>query len=88
MEYAGNTKNVEYITGLAGNSVLNEKARITRDSAELEFKRYGKPIKRYHSFMYQANSWTNPERVVVKVEVSSMGTNVRFIVSSFVNIRA
>ena len=88
MQYAGNTEKVEYITGLAGNSVLNEKARITRDSAEREFKYYGKPVKRYHSFSYQANSWAKPERVVVKVEVSSMGTNVRFIVSSFVNIKA
>lgn len=88
MEYTGNTKNLEFITGLTGNSVLNEKTQITRKSAEFEYRRYGKPVKRYHSFMYQANSWAKPERVVVKVEVSSMGTNVRFIVSSLIDVRA
>jgi hypothetical protein len=88
MEYAGNMEKVEFITGLTGNSVLNKKCEITKESAIREFKQYGKPVKRYHSFMYKANSWAREERVVVKVEVNSMGTNVRFIVSSFPKIRA
>lgn len=88
MEYAGNTEGVEFITGLTGNAILNKLSQMTRESAECEYKQYGKPVKRYHSFMYQANSWAKLERVVVKIEVSSMGTNVRYIVSSFVNIRS
>jgi hypothetical protein len=51
-----------------------------------EYNRYNKPVKRYHSFEYKVNSWTYPERVVVKAEVNSMGTNIRFIVSSLKNI--
>lgn len=87
MEWTHEMKNVNFITGLTGNSVLNEKAKITRESAQREFRQYGKPVKRYHSFQYQAGSWAHPERVVVKVEVSSMGTNIRYIVSGLQNIR-
>lgn len=88
MQYAGDTKGVEFLTGLTGNAILNKLSEITRESALREYKQYGKPVKRYHSFMYQADSWAKQERVVVKIEANSMGTNVRFIVSSFVNIRS
>ncbi len=88
MAWTREMKNVEYITGLSGNSVLKEKTEITIKSAQREFSQYGKPVKRYHSFQYQAGTWDYPERIVVKVEVSSMGTNVRFIVSSLQNIRS
>lgn len=88
MEWTREVNNVEYITGLTGNSVLNEKAKVTIESAQREFRQYGKPVKRFHSFHYQAGSWAYPERIVVKVEVSNMGTNVRYIVSSLKNVRS
>ena len=88
MAWTREMKNVEYITGLTGNSVLNEKAKITIENAQREFRQYGKPIKRYHSFQYQAGTWAYPERIVVKVEISSKGTNVRYIVSSLQNVRS
>ncbi len=87
MDWTHEMKNVEFITGLTGNSILNEKAKITIQSAQREYKQYGKPVKRYHSFEYKAGSWTYPEHVVVKVEANSMGTNVRFITSSLKNVR-
>ena len=87
MGYTHNLPWVEFITGLTGNSILNKHARVTVESAQRSYESDGKPVKRYHSFMYKAGSWTHPERVVVKVEVTSMGTNVRFIVSSL-NTRA
>ena len=51
------------------------------DSCEYQFRRYGNEIKRYHSFFYKAGSWKNPQRVIVKIEVSGKGTNIRFIVT-------
>lgn len=77
-----------YITGLSGNRKLHELARVTIDSAKREFKQYGKPVKRYHSFMYQAGSWETAQKVVVKVELSAMGTNIRYIVTNLLSIRA
>lgn len=77
-----------YITGLSGNKKLHQLAALTIESAQREFKQYGKPVKRYHSFMYQAGSWDTAQKVVVKVEVSSMGTNIRYVVTNLVQIRA
>jgi hypothetical protein len=87
MDWSNSQSNVEFITGLTGNSVLNNLAKITVECAEREYKAYGKPVKRYHSFEYQAGSWELSQRVVVKVEANSMGTNIRYIVSSLRTIR-
>lgn len=76
-----------FITGLTGNKVLNDLAKVTIESAEREFKQYEKPVKRYHSFEYKAGTWEYSQRVVVKVEVSHIGTNVRYITSSLRNVR-
>lgn len=88
MEWCADNPLTGYITGLSGNKKLHDLARVTIDSAEREYKQYGKPVKRYHSFMYQAGSWEMPQKVIVKVEVSAMGTNIRYIVSNLSNIRA
>lgn len=87
MDWSLGQSNVEFITGLTGNSVLTHLAKTTIECAEREYKAYGKPVKRYHSFEYKAGSWELSQRVVVKVEASSMGTNIRYIVSSLRNIR-
>lgn len=73
--------NVRFITGLTGNTVLNSRVKDIVTSSENEFKRSNKPVKRYHSFNYQAKSWTNEQRVIVKIEVTHMGTNIRYIVT-------
>jgi len=73
--------NIHFITGLTGNSVLNSKVKYLVESCENEFARYTKPIKRYHLFSYKAGCWENLQRVIVKIEVTSKGTNIRFIVT-------
>lgn len=77
-----------FITGITGNKTLNELAKTTIESAKREFKQYGKPVKRYHSFEYKAGTWEYSQRVVVKVEANGMGTNIRYIISSLRNVRA
>jgi hypothetical protein len=88
MDWSESEDKVGFITGITGNAVLNRLAEVTVTSAQREYKQYGKPVKRYHSFEYKAGAWSHAQRVVVKVEVNSMGTNVRFIVSSLRNVRA
>lgn len=88
MDWVHGLKKVEFITGLTGNAVLNKHAKVTIESARREYNKYNKPVKRYHSFEYRANSWAFPERVVVKVEANNMGINVRFIVSSLKDVRS
>lgn len=88
MDWSQDLNKIAFITGITGNPALNKLAKITIESAEREFKQYGKALKRYHSFEYKAGTWEHSQRVVVKVEANSMGTNVRFIVSSLRNIRS
>lgn len=87
MDWSEGKQKVGFITGLAGNAVLNRQAEVTIKSAERQFEQYGTPVKMYHSFDYKAQAWNYAQRVVVKVEVSSMGTNVRYIVSNIRNVR-
>lgn len=88
MPWCSTQPSTGFITGLTGNAKLHELARVTIQSAEREYKQYGQPVKRYHSFRYKATSWECGQRVVVKVEVSSMGTNIRYIVTNIESIRA
>jgi hypothetical protein len=88
MDWAEGQKGVRFLTGLTGNSVLKKMSETTIKSAEQEYQQYGKPVKRYHSFEYQADTWKNSQRVIVKVEVSSMGTNIRYIVTDMREYRS
>ncbi len=81
MDWSCKQSGVHFLTGLTGNSVLSKLSETTRLSAEREYKQYSKLVKRYHSFEYKAGTWESTQRVIVKVEVSSMGTNVRYVVT-------
>lgn len=88
MEWCDQNDNTHFITGLVANTTLYTLSQITIESAERRYEQYGSPIKRYHCFMYQAGTWKKPQKVVVKVEVTSMGTNVRFIVTDMEAFKA
>lgn len=81
MQWNNNQPKVNLITGLSGNKKLHKLADVTIKSAQREYESTQKPQKRYHSFMYKADSWEHEMRVIVKVEVSSTGTNIRYIVT-------
>lgn len=88
MQWCAEEEKTGFITGLSGNKKLNGLAVVTINSAKREFKQYGKPVKRYHSFMYQSGSWEAPQKVIVKVEANEMGTNVRYIVTDLIHFKA
>jgi hypothetical protein len=87
MDWTSIQPNVGFITGLTGNVKLHELSQVTIEGAQREFGKYQKPVKRYHTFMYKAGSWENYQRVIVKVEVSTLGTNIRYIVTSLADFR-
>ena len=80
---------LHYVTGLATNAVLKRLAAATIAETEACFtKRSSEKVVRFHSFSYQAKTWSESRRVIVKVEVSAQGTNVRFIVTDLQQARA
>jgi|ERR1035437_1119317 hypothetical protein len=59
MDWTWIQPNLGFIIGLSGNAKLHELSHITVESAQREFKKYQKPVKHYHSFMYKAGNWEN-----------------------------
>jgi hypothetical protein len=73
------------VTGLTGNPVLLKSVESLIE--EVKHKPIG--YKRYHSFSYQAKSWSQPRRVVAKVEITEKGLlNVRFISTDMLDAKA
>jgi len=85
--YCKSDNKLFFITGLTGNSKLNALSETTIKSAQNLFAQTQKPVKIYHSFIYKAESWAHSERVIVKVEVTGMGTNVRYIATNLYDYR-
>lgn len=76
--------NIHFITGLAGNAKLQRITAGWLDSAIASYKANGgEDVRVFHSFMYKAGAWKHQQRVVVKIEVSKLGTNVRYVVTDF-----
>jgi hypothetical protein len=87
MDWAKGQYKVSFITGLTGNQKLHKLSEMTRQAAEKLYAVEKKPVKKYHTFSYKAGTWTGEQRVIVKIEVNSMGTNVRYIVTDMRDYR-
>lgn len=84
---------MDFIFGLAGNKVLTPKAEPLLEKARLlhaERCERARQLKQseptatrlYDEVAYQAGSWPQAWRVVVKAEVMALGDNPRFVVTS------
>jgi hypothetical protein len=71
-----------YGIGLSGNAVLQRSVTSLIAEAKAVFAQSKIKVKLYETFTYQAGSWDKPHKVVVKVECSKKGTNVRFVVTN------
>jgi Transposase DDE domain group 1 len=70
MEWAEND-DADYIFGLAGNSALDALVAETADNLRFHHAKSSKPkLRTFASFMYQANSWNRPRKVVARLECS------------------
>ena len=77
-------ENMTSIVGLTTNNRLKNSVNRIIDKVKIM------PVgtKRYHSFTYQAGSWSEPRRVVAKVEMTEIGLNIRFISTDMVQAKA
>ena len=76
------THGVQYILGLATNAVLKMLAQATLAAARRDYERPGEKARVFKEIRYQAGTWHRELRVVVMAEVSALGDNIRFIVTS------
>jgi Transposase DDE domain group 1 len=74
---------VGYVFGLAKNERLVKKLRKPMQEAQRQWKKTGKPARRFREFRYRTReSWKRGRRVVGKAEYLDKGENPRFVVTS------
>lgn len=75
-------KNVDYITGTAGNKRLLKLFGLTMQNAEKAFNDTNEKQRLFSEFNYAAESWTKERRIIGKAEHTENGANPRFIVTT------
>jgi hypothetical protein len=77
-----NGHEVQYILGLTSNSILKNYIHVAVSEARRAFDQSGEKARVFKQIRYQAKSWHRSLRVIIMAEVSDMGDNVRFVVTS------
>jgi len=72
----------DYIIGFAINSKLLDIAAPWRAQCDLRRSRWMPTVRRFHQLSYRAREWRRSRKLVARVEATSIGTDVRFIVTS------
>jgi hypothetical protein len=73
---------VEYTIGLIPNPRLQALAAPLRAAAQAEAATTGAPARRIGEAAYQAGSWPQERRVIIKAEALAKGPNARFVVTN------
>jgi hypothetical protein len=76
------TAELTYTIGLISNARLKRLAAPLLTRAQAVYLHTGTKVKRFDELSYQADSWEQARRVIVKVEVMEQGTNTRFVVTN------
>lgn len=79
---------VDYVIGMAGNSVLREFSEPLMKKVRKLSRRSGRTEHLYTARRYRAQSWDKPRRVIIKAEVTQYPDreprdNPRFVITSF-----
>jgi hypothetical protein len=73
---------VDYIVGLAKNSVLTKLSETLMTSAEKAFKETGQKQRLFGELTYAAATWDKQRRVIARIEHTEKGENPRFITTT------
>ena len=75
---------VRFLLGQSPNAKLKSLVEPTLVQAQALFDAAREPqsVRLFTEFPYQAGTWKEPLRIVAKAEVSSLGTNVRFVTTN------
>ena len=68
--------------GCGMNAVLKRESQALQDEAVARYEQTGQPQRLFLSLMYQAGTWAEPQRVVIKCEAHAQGTNRRAVVTN------
>jgi hypothetical protein len=71
-----------YAIGIATNSAFKRRVERWLKRAVRKHARTAKPVRVFYSFRHRAKSWPKQRRIVVKIEATALGSNVRFVVTN------
>src|ERR1700675_3259863 len=74
---------IEFIFGLPGNAVLSRLVEVAADDVRVRRAEAEAPIvRRYTETRYGAKSWDCERRVAARIEASTQGLDIRFVVTN------
>lgn len=74
---------IDYVFGLAGNKVLKRLVDASADDIRTRRALEQKPVLRgYVETRYEAKSWRAQRRVAARIEATTMGLDIRFVVTN------
>jgi hypothetical protein len=74
---------LDYILGLPGNAVLDRLVEVAADDARVRRAEGEAPIvRRYSETRYGAKSWRCVRRVAARIEATTLGLDIRYVVTS------
>ncbi len=73
---------IEYVMGIGTNNVFKKRTAQLKAKAEARYQRVQHPVHVRTSFWHRARSWDHRRRILVKIDVTAMGTNIRFMITN------
>jgi Transposase DDE domain group 1 len=76
-------EDIRYVFGLSGNDVLRRLVEPAADDVRVRRAEADAPLlRRYTETQYRAKSWSRSRRVAARIEASTLGLDIRFVVSN------
>jgi len=73
---------LQYVLGIGTNRVFKRRVAARVAQAQARYERTDRPVFLRSSFWHQARSWPHHRRILVKIDVTAQGLNVRFMVTN------
>jgi hypothetical protein len=75
-------EDVYYVLGIGTNRVFKARVAPVVTKAQARYARRGRPVHIRTSFWHRAKAWPRQRRILVKIDVTAAGLNVRFMVTN------
>jgi len=73
---------LRYLLGIGTNRVFERRVAAHVTQAQARYDRTGRPVLLRTSFRHRARSWPHHRRILVKIDVTAQGLDVRFMVTN------
>ena len=73
---------IYYVLGIATNRVFKARVAPLVAKAQARYERRARPVHIRTSFWHRAKSWPHHRRILVKIDVTAAGLNIRFMVTN------